>query len=587
VICPHASRCPGCPLIELPYAEQLELKSRTVSQAFAPYAELARPPLSATVPAEPATEFRLRTKLVVNGNAVGLFARGSHDVVDIPACLVLRPRLAAVVRALRRALPLPGPISSLDLREADAGVLVTAAVPPKLEAAPRRELAERIAALDPNVASVAVSNREDDAPQLLGGALEVLVGPAELRHSPDPRAPWHYAAHGAFVQAHAGQLARLHSALEAALGDSESDGMPARSLAGLRVLELYAGSGALSLRLAARGARPTLVESFAPAVRLAERAAREQGLAVTTHAADAGAALAELARKHERFDAVIVNPPRRGLTPHVRSFVARLAPERLVYVSCDPETLARDAAHFAVLGYGLAALTPFDMIPQTDAVETLARFARREPPLPQPLAEDGTFVAVNKPPHEAMTHSADGSLLGRVRRLPSAAHAVTTHALSAEASGVCSFAKDTRLVSTLDTAHADASSEYSVLARGVLRASGTLPQNGGTKGRLRYQLRAVLGGHSLLTVRASGDVDAICRALARIGHPVLGDARHGDRRSNAHFLHRHGLERLFVHRSVLEFATVGGPRRIEAPLAPDLALVLARLGGQNRSRRDD
>ena len=564
--CPHRPHCPGCPLLELPYALQLEQKKQTLVRALALYPVLLGHALHAPVAADPVTGFRVRTKLVVAGRALGLFARGTHDVVDIPECLVQRPRIAAVLGAVRAALPLPGPVSSLDLREADDGVLVTAAVPPSLPPHERRALAERLATLDANVASVAVGTRESDAPQLLGGALEVLVGPAELRHRPDPDAPWHYAAHGAFVQAHAGQLVRLHAAVEAALTESEPDA-PARSLAGTRVLELYAGSGALALRLASHGAHVTLVESFAPAVRLAERAAREQQLELVTLSADATDALARLARDSTRFDAVIVDPPRRGLAPEVRRLIASLAPERLIYVSCAPETLARDAAHFASLGYALAVATPFDMIPQTDAVETLARFVRRAPPPLAVLAEDATFVAVDKPPHAPAT-------------APSAtAHAVPVAVLDAPVSGVCVFAKARDLVPTLEDALRAATAEYVLLARGILHARGTLPLRGRNRSaRIRYERTRVIAGHSLVTVHAAfGDEATLTRALAQLGHPVLGDARHGDRRSNTHFSHRYGLDRPFLHRRALELALAAGPLRLESPLAADLAAVLAAL----------
>lgn len=564
LVCPHRPRCPGCPLLELAYPAQLEQKGATLARALALYPVLAGHTLGTPVAAEPVTAFRVRTKLVVAGSALGLFARATHDVVDIPGCLVQRPRLKAVLDALRAALPLPGPVSSLDLREADDGVLVTAAVPPSFPPRARRALAERIAALSPHVASVAVSTRESDAPQLLGGALEVLVGPAELRHRPDPEAPWHYAAHGAFVQAHAGQLVRLHAAVEGAL---TQQGAPSRSLAGLSVLELYAGSGALALRLAARGARLTLVESFAPAVQRAESAARAQGLELETLAADAGDALARLAREDARFDAVIVDPPRRGLSPDVRRLIAALAPERLIYVSCAPETLARDAADFSRLGYALADATPFDMIPQTDAVETLARFVRREPPAPSVLAEDRTFIAIDKPPH-AVGSAPDG-----------AEHAVPLAVLDAPASGVCIFAKTPESAPALENALRTATAEYVLLARGILHARGTLPLGGRkSKTRVRYERTRIVAGHSLLSARAApSDAPLLTRALARVGHPVLGDPRHGDPRSNAHFSHRYGLDRAFFHRSALELTLPTGTVRIEAPLAPDLRAVLAAL----------
>ncbi|HWP06691.1 MAG TPA: RsmD family RNA methyltransferase, partial [Polyangiaceae bacterium] len=425
VLCPHSRRCPGCPLIDLDYAAQLDRKRALLAQALGAYGALAAE-LGATTPADPVTSFRVRAKLVADRRSLGLFARGTHEVVDIPECRVQRPRVLAVTAALRKSLPLLGPVSSFDVREADEGVLVTAAVDPRVTPAARRALAEQLAALGVGIASVAVSTRERDAPQLLGRDLAVLVGPSELRHTPDPSAPFHYAAHGAFTQAHPGQLARLHAALEAALGDALGPANRAAPSTPPRVLELYAGSGALSLRLAARGYAVTLVEAFDPAVRMAERAATEQGLTLTAVTGDVGAALGELAREKARFDAIIVNPPRRGVTPEVRRLLAALAPAQVLYVSCAPETLARDAAHLALLGLALRRVTPFDMIPLSDAVEALAELEPAPPPPPRVLAEGPSFLVVEKEPHEPVTPEpgTHASLEARVRKLPRAERAI-------------------------------------------------------------------------------------------------------------------------------------------------------------------
>ncbi|HEV8550727.1 MAG TPA: RsmD family RNA methyltransferase, partial [Polyangiaceae bacterium] len=306
MLCPHSRTCPGCPLIERAYPAQLEHKRAVVARALARYAVLASPELAPTAPADPITDFRVRAKLVSDGRSLGLFARGSHRVVDIPECRIQRPRVLAVSAALRADLKALGAVSAFDLREADAGVLVTAAVAPEITAAERRRIAERIAARSTSIVSVAVSTRARDAPQVLGTGASVLVGPSELEHRPDPDAPFHYAAHGAFTQAHAGQLARLHVAIEGTLS-----ALAKRHRLGtkLRVLELYAGSGALSLRLASRGFAVTLVETFAPAVRMAERAAAAQNLTLEARAADTASALATFVAAGSRFDAVIVNPP--------------------------------------------------------------------------------------------------------------------------------------------------------------------------------------------------------------------------------------------------------------------------------------
>lgn len=189
--CPHADRCPGCALIGVPYPAQLEHKQQSVASALAPYPELARAELRATVPAEPVRDYRVRAKLVADGSALGLFERAAHKVVDIPECLVLRPSLKRVAGVVRTLLPELGGASSVDLRETDQGVLVTLALPDTTPAVERERVAELVARASSEIASVAISRREQDSPRVLGTAPEVLRGPSEARHTFETGAPWH------------------------------------------------------------------------------------------------------------------------------------------------------------------------------------------------------------------------------------------------------------------------------------------------------------------------------------------------------------------------------------------------------------
>jgi len=120
-----------------------------------------------------------------------------------------------------------------------------------------------------------------------------------------------------------------------------------------------------------------------------------------------------------------------------------------------------------------------------------------------------------------------------------------------------------------------------VLARGITKARGTLgntpPGRDGPSSLTRFELRERVGGHSLLAVESVAEPRAILRALARLGHPVLGDARHGDGRSNAHFEHRHGLDRAFLHLTSLDLRYGEREVSLRSPLAPDLSRVLASL----------
>ncbi|HOU90091.1 MAG TPA: RNA methyltransferase, partial [Polyangiaceae bacterium] len=100
----------------------------------------------------------------------------------------------------------------------------------------------------------------------------------------------------------------------------------------------------------------------------------------------------------------------------------------------------------------------------------------------------------------------------------------------------------------------------------------------------RYTRQRVVGGHSLLAVLPEqGRTHQIRRHLAGIGHPVVGDARYGDPRTNQHFEHRHGLDRTFLHLSFLRLQRAGGPLELRSDLAPDLAAALDSLAGEPRT----
>jgi len=594
--CPHLERCPGCALIGLPEAAQRAAKSQRLSRALARHAELAACVPEALRAAAPRAGYRVRAKLVVApGPRVGLFARGAgHEVLDLPGCRVLAPVVAEGAAALRRLLAAPpqaadgvlraegdgpGCLRALELREvADEGapgVLVTLVLraPPAPRAGALEAAADALARALPALRAFAVSLHDGRSPQLLGDPPRVVRGAPLHRDRLRPGAPWSFAAPGGFAQAHRSQAAAVHAAVEGAIGP----------LAGRRVLEVHAGAGALGLALAARGARATLVEAFAPAARAAAEAARAQRLAVEVLAEPAERALPRLCAAGARFDAVVLNPPRRGVPPALREALPSLCDGPLVYVACEPETLARDLAHLAWLGRRVERIAPFDLMPQTAEVEAVARLAPGAPPAPRVLFADGALVAVAKPPHVACA----GALLDAVRALPGAPGAVAACALAPETSGVCVFAASAEAEEGVRGALAapGAAGRWLALVRGVARSGGRLAgrTHAGGRARLRYRRLAVVAGHALLEVAARpGEAEALRLALAGVGEPVLGDERHGHAASNRHLFERAGLDRPFLHLSVTRIGHPqgGAPLAFADALASDLAAVLARLGAE-------
>lgn len=580
LVCPHGARCGGCAFLGIPYSEQLERKRAQVQRGFARYPEQSKLRIDATASASPTVQYRARAKLVFDAEgSLGLFERDSHRVVDIPECRVLAPALSRVTAAARKLLARAG-LDGLDLRLVDHGVLVTL-IARKGAALPElTRLAEALTAACPDVRSVAASFREAGSATVLGTGHVLLTGAEVEAHHLSANGPYHWAAHGAFTQAHLGQANAAHDRIERAL----------QELGAKRVLELYAGSGALSLRLSAAGFEMTAVEAFAPALQHAERAAREQHLALTTLSGAAERVLQTLSGQPSSFDALVVNPPRRGLSVEVRRRVAALAPQAIIYMSCEPATLARDLGHLRELGFVADTLWPFDMIPHSAAVECLVIARRTAAPAPCVLFENANLIAVFKLGYEPLESSASvaSSLLERVRLLPNAKSALPLpeQGLDLDSSGVCLFARSPAQLPTLARAFREGSQTFVALARGVSHKRGRIrrPVRVGNRtlvASTRYLREGIRGGHSLLTIWPDqAPPSQLRQLLAGVGHPVLGDSRFGDPSSNTFFEHRHGLDRSFLHCSSVSLAFDSGPLIVEAPLPGELQAVLASLTEQ-------
>jgi len=148
--------------------------------------------------------------------------------------------------------------------------------------------------------------------------------------------------------------------------------------AGERILDVYCGAGAITLRLAKEDRAVIGIERNPQAILAAEQGARDNGLStlVSFEVADAMQYLQRAADEGVAFDTVVFNPPRKGCGSGVIEALPKLAPECVVYVSCNPKTLARDSARLRELGYALQEVTPYDLFPHSEHVEAVAVFTR-------------------------------------------------------------------------------------------------------------------------------------------------------------------------------------------------------------------
>jgi len=284
------------------------------------------------------------------------------------------------------------------------------------------------------------------------------------------------------------------------------------------------------------------------------------------------------------------------MSPLARELLARLEVNLVAYVSCDPDTLARDLDHFIRLGYGVTTLRPLDMIPLTDEVETLVLLRRAGLSAPKVAWEDEEILIVEKGAHEPTTQQGEytSSLVQRARKLPGAHEAVPVHRIDVGTSGLVMLAKRADFAAKWQAILSSDQSRkiYVAGARGVTPSKGAITRDLREDGKMypartRYRRLAVASGHSVLrVVPEQGRTHQIRRHLAAIGHPVLGDDRYGHAPTNRFFEEKNALDRTFLHCVRLE---VNHPRTgqrliVEAPMPGDLRAVLERTSGPGTLR---
>jgi len=351
--CPDEERCGGCDWMGLSLADQRAHKAAILRQSLERVGGIAPERLPAELPvvAGAGLAYRRRVRLQLVGRRLGFFAGDSRTLVDVQHCHVCAPELWAAVVELRAVLADEQQVPAELLRGivgVELRVLEGAARP-----ALRLVLAKGVPVPRQLLRRLSSFAFVDDDPALaerfeLCPGVYVLLPP------------------GGFVQVNP-EVNRhlLAEVLERA-----------RACGAKTALDVYSGIGNFALPLASMGIETLGLELSRQAVTYAERAAGQQALSATFRAGPADSLLAALAQRGERFDLVVLDPPRagaKGLAPLLAQVCQRL----LLMISCDPVTLARDARQLEEAGFCLERTTVFDMFPQTHHIESLTTFRRK------------------------------------------------------------------------------------------------------------------------------------------------------------------------------------------------------------------
>ena len=362
--CPHFAVCGGCDYQHIPYDAQLKYKSEILRETLR---RLGRIDWSGEIAAHASPPWGYRNRAqwkirpigenAAGGMAIGYFRANSSALCAVEDCPILSPLLLKTFLALRSAAG--EGMFPRELREIEAfagandtKLLVTAT----FAGFPSRaqELADNLKKILPEIESLLFHDPTRERMELDGpGHVEAEAGGSKYR-----------VGHFSFFQVNR----FLVDELVKEVADSQENARLA--------LDLFAGVGLFSVALAKRFSRVIAVESNPAAARDLEwnASGRSGGRGVEIRSADVEPFLNKL---KDRPDLVVLDPPRAGLTPGIVKSLARLAPARITYVSCDPPTLARDLAALASSSYEISRVHLFDLFPQTFHMEAVVHLRRR------------------------------------------------------------------------------------------------------------------------------------------------------------------------------------------------------------------
>ncbi len=384
VDCPIFDQCGGCTFRHIDYASELAFKQKRVRDTLTRIGGLAADLVQPIVGAAQCDGYRNKAQLPItmdkNGQAVvGFFAPRSHRVIPLTHCHLQMPVFNEALRVFlswaNRYHVMPydetthsGILRHLYLRYAEkTDQLMVCVVANAHQLRKDKQLVEMLQQALPCLTTVVLNVNTEKTNVITGKTCHTLYGQGYIT---DELCGLHFRLSPlSFYQINRTQAEVLYT-----LAAECADLQPHETL-----LDLYCGTGTIGLTMAEKVARLIGVEIIPQAVEDARRNAAENHITKAEFiCADASAAAAQLQTRGIRPDCVVLDPPRKGCDSALITAVAKMAPQRVVYVSCDPATLARDIRVFADHGYTVKKAVPVDMFPRTTHVECVVLMTKCE-----------------------------------------------------------------------------------------------------------------------------------------------------------------------------------------------------------------
>ena len=378
-ICPVADKCGGCSWINQPYAEQLKKKEKQLRELLAPFCKI-----EGVIPMEHPEHYRNKVHAVFGENRYhdaisGIYEQKSHRIVPVDSCLIENAKADEIIVSIR------GLLKSFHIRpyNEDTGygllrhvlirtghvtgqiMVVLVLASPILPS--KNNFVKALLKLHPEITTVVINVNNRNTSMVLGDKEHVIYGKGYIedelcgkRFRISPKS---------FYQVNPVQTEILYGkALEyAGLTGKET------------VVDAYCGTGTIGMIASDKAGKVIGVELNADAVRDARNNAKANQIRnIQFYQNDAGKFLVEMAGQGAKVDVILMDPPRSGSTEEFMSSVVQIGPERIVYVSCNPETLVRDLKYFKKKGYRVAKGVGVDMFPFTEHCETVVLLSKGE-----------------------------------------------------------------------------------------------------------------------------------------------------------------------------------------------------------------
>lgn len=380
-LCPVYAQCGGCQLQHMSYDGELLEKQGQVRDALERIGHLTGidvlPTLGAATPWEYRNKMQFPAAAAKGKAVVGCYATGSHRVIDVASCAIQKDGNNDILRVVRQWMNeyhVPAynekthtgivrhVMGRVGVR---TGELMVCLVTAQADVPHTAELIDMLRDGLPNLTSVVQNINTRRTNVILGPETKVIYGTPTIHDSIGPLT-FNISAQS-FFQVNSEQAQRLYEkALEFA--DLQGDEI---------VADVYCGTGTITLFLAQKAKKVYGIEIVEPAIKDAVKNAADNGISNAEFIlGDAVEKLPELIEDGVRPDVIVLDPPRAGCGEPVLEAIAKSQPKRVVYVSCNPATLARDLAYLDTKGYKAVKVQPVDMFPRTHHVESIVLLSK-------------------------------------------------------------------------------------------------------------------------------------------------------------------------------------------------------------------